>query len=72
MTDKFYADRPDKGAHKVLIVKQSYCNQICDFEFYQSYTGEYFNPFLKVRYTPRKWWKFWAPKFTVTFEGDSN
>lgn len=71
MTHKFYADRPDNGAEPVLEKRSSYCNQMCDFDYWEAETGEYYNPFLKVRYTPRQWWKFWAPKYTVTFEGDS-
>ncbi|WP_166444430.1 hypothetical protein [Dyadobacter bucti] len=56
--DKFYADRPDKDAEPVGW-------------FPSADWGQYFNPFLKVRYIPRPWWKFWAPKYTVTFEGNN-
>jgi len=62
MTDKFYADRPDKDAIFRAVDLISYTTEGDDF---------YFNPFLQVRYTPRPWWKFWAPKYTVTFEGEN-
>lgn len=66
MTDKFYADSPDKDAEfaEYTICTEHGC--VC----YEK--GQYFNPFLKIRYTPRPWWKFWTPKYTVIFEGQNN
>lgn len=66
MDGKFYADRPDKDAKKVPL------NYPQEWYPLTELMREYYNPFLKVRYIPRPWWKFWAPKYEVRFEGQDN